>query len=76
MPSGVLTAPPTRLGRRIRYLRETRDWKQGELAARVGTLAGRISDYETGRREPSLLSMRRIAHALDMSVSELLDGVM
>ena len=38
--------------------------------------AGRISDYELGHHLPTLTMLRRYAMALDMTVADLLDGVM
>lgn len=76
MPSGILVTPTTALGARIRDVRELCDWNQHELARRVGVLPSRISEYETGRREPTLPLLARIAGAYQCTVSELLEGVM
>jgi putative transcriptional regulator len=39
---------------RLRELRATRDWSQGDLAAAVGVSRQTINAIETGRYEPSL----------------------
>jgi transcriptional regulator with XRE-family HTH domain len=68
--------PPTLLAARIRDLRLLADWNQSDLAARVRTSACRVSDWELGMVEPTLPLLQRIAGAFDMTVSQLLDGVM
>jgi transcriptional regulator with XRE-family HTH domain len=40
------------LGAAIRAFRHRRGWTQAHLAARIGTVAGRISDYERGLNKP------------------------
>jgi predicted transcriptional regulator len=42
----------------LRAFRRRRGWTQAQLAARIGTVAGRISDYERGIRKPG---KRRLA---------------
>jgi DNA-binding XRE family transcriptional regulator len=49
---------------------------QWDLANKLNTRANRISDWETGRHEPTLPLLKRIADVYGMTVAELLDGVM
>jgi transcriptional regulator with XRE-family HTH domain len=56
---------------RLVELRKARDMSQDDLANRVGVKAGQISHFETGRRAPSLLVLKRIANALATSMDYL-----
>lgn len=60
------------LGERIRELRTEAGMTQDELARAIGTSAAVVSQYETGHREPSLLRIREIAHALDVDFCAVL----
>lgn len=44
---------------------------QGDLAARVGVQPGHISHFETGRRGPSLLVLKRLSDVLSASMDYL-----
>jgi len=55
----------SRIGETIRTLRMARGFAQGELAARAGISPALLSLWESGRREPSLSRLRRVAHELD-----------
>ncbi len=48
---------------RITELRETHDIKQKDLARELGWHQARLSNYENGRREPSLADSRAIVKA-------------
>jgi DNA-binding XRE family transcriptional regulator len=76
--SGKTKTPTTWLGQRLRQLRLANNWTQHEMATAMGCRggAGRISDYELGHHLPTLTMLRRYAMALDMTVADLLDGVM
>lgn len=50
----------------MKGLRIGRLWSQRELASRAGVSQNTIINIETGRRVPRLLTMRRIAAALDV----------
>lgn len=66
------------IGERIRQLRTARGLTQAQLAQRAGgCLAGKhIGTYEVGRRHrPRIDTLHRIARGLDVSLSELLEGV-
>lgn len=47
-------------------------WKYRELADVLNVTEAAISMYLTGRREPTITQIRKMAAVLDMSVSELL----
>jgi len=57
---------------RLRKAREKSGLSQSELAIRVKVQPPVISHFETGKRSPSLISLRRMADALDVSVDYLL----
>ena len=57
----------------IKRLRERKKWSQRELAERVGVSQTTIALIESGDREPSLDVLRRLAQALGVTVSELLE---
>ena len=61
-----------KLGTKIKALREITGFSQAELAAKVGVTQGFISHVESGIREPTLDTLRKLAHALGVSVAELL----
>lgn len=66
--SGVLTfdlhtLPP---GHRLAVARAIRGIKLWELAARIGTAQGRISELENGRRRGRAIEWQKICTALEM----------
>lgn len=76
MPTGTISVPSTALGARLRDLRMRRKWTQTQVAAALGTGANRVSDWETGRFEPTLAVLQRFAEIYGMTVSGLLREVM
>ena len=65
----------TRLGLNLRQRREKKGLTQEKLAERAELDPTYISGIERGVRNPSILSISRVAKALGTSVSELCDGV-
>ena len=63
------------LGKRIRALRLKKGWNQEALAFEANVNKNYISDLERGMRKPSLTILRRISHALEISLSELFIGI-
>ena len=63
----------TELGERLRKLRRERAITQEELAARSGISQVMIARTEQGKRFPRLPVLTKLASALDVSLSELLD---
>ena len=73
------TAAEYELGQRIREMREKRKLTTEELARRIGVAPATIEDLESDSRSeqinnPSLRMLRRIAVALDTSVTYLISG--
>lgn len=59
------------LGDRIRELRASRNWKQDDLAARLGVDRTTVGSYEQNRREPDLDSLCLIADLFGVSIDWL-----
>lgn len=57
--------------RRLREIRELRGLSQGDLAGKIGKEAGLISHFENARRAPSLLVLKRLADALQVTIDYL-----
>ena len=53
-------------------LRKNKGISQEELAKALGVSQGAISAYETGRWEPSIQTIKKLAFFLDCTVDELL----
>lgn len=62
-----------RIGRRIRAIRQEEGLSQSELGEKVGLNANRIQQYENGARNPKFELCKRIAEALEVEASALLD---
>lgn len=63
----------SRIGRRIRAIREEKGITQTELGEAVGLNANRIQQYENGARNPKFELCKQIAKALEVETSALLD---
>ena len=63
------------LGKRIAHLRKTRGLTQLELSVDSGLSQSFLCDLEAGRRNPSVETLERVAMALGVSLSVLLEGV-
>jgi transcriptional regulator with XRE-family HTH domain len=59
------------VGREIRRLREARGWSQAKLAAGADMGVSGISQIETGARNPSAVTLSKIAEALGVGVADL-----
>jgi transcriptional regulator with XRE-family HTH domain len=64
-------APELQLGPRIRALRQARGLTLRELAERAGVTESFLSQVEREVTSPSIASVQRIAHALDLAIAEL-----
>ncbi len=60
-------------GDRLRELRTARGFTQEDLAAEAGFSRSYYTEIETGKRNPSILNIRKLAQCLKVSSSELLD---
>ncbi len=59
------------VGREIRRAREAKGWSQAKLAAGADMGVSGISQIETGARNPSVVTLSKIAAALGVGVSDL-----
>jgi transcriptional regulator with XRE-family HTH domain len=59
------------LGGRIRELRVSRNWKQDDLAAKLGVDRTTVGSYEQNRREPDIDSLCLIADLFGVSLDWL-----
>jgi|GEM_PF-3037669 transcriptional regulator with XRE-family HTH domain len=62
------------LGTRIRTLRMNRNWSQQKLADSAGTRQAKVSLLESGRIEPELGLVYRIARTFEVTIPELFGG--
>lgn len=63
------------LGENVRYYRKLKGMTQEQLAADAGMERSYVSDLERGTRNPSVLALGRLAAALAVDPSKLLEAV-
>lgn len=63
------------LGRRVRERRTAKGLSQEKLAELTGLHRNLIGLIERGETNPTILNVQKIAKALGVSASELLDGL-
>lgn len=61
------------LGENLRAAREKRELTQEQLSERTGVQAGEISRIETGKRDPQVSTVLKLADGLDLAPGELLE---
>jgi putative transcriptional regulator len=64
----------TKVGAKIKQLREGKGWSQSELTRAAGLTNGLVSRLEAGEGNPTLKVLAAIGKALGVSVSELTLG--
>jgi transcriptional regulator with XRE-family HTH domain len=62
-----------KLGMKVRALRDKRALTQEVLAKKAGISRGYLARVETGRHEPTLTMLRKLAQALRVPVTALLE---
>lgn len=62
------------LGERVAYLRKRRKLTQAELAKASGISQSTIAQIESGRKDPSIKTLEKIAMALDFHIAVLFAG--
>jgi transcriptional regulator with XRE-family HTH domain len=60
-------------GASVRRVRKEYDWTQEDLADRAGLTTTYVGQVERGDKVPSLTVVLKLAHALDMLPSELME---
>lgn len=62
------------LGQSIYRLRRARDWKQADLAARLGVSQTHVTRWESGKVRPRARMVEKLAEVFGVTVEELLAG--
>jgi transcriptional regulator with XRE-family HTH domain len=74
---GYTPEKPKRLAEKLSQIRQGLGLSQNGLVKHLGLTGqlsqGKISEFETGRREPSLLVLLKYARAVGLSVDVLID---
>jgi transcriptional regulator with XRE-family HTH domain len=65
-------APIEKIAMRIKALRATRKITQAQLAERAGISHGYLARLETGRQDPTITTLEKLARALKVPVGRLL----
>jgi transcriptional regulator with XRE-family HTH domain len=55
----------------VKRLRQAREWNQTQLAYHAGLAPSVISQIENGKRDPTARTLRKLAGALEVEVSDL-----
>ena len=61
-----------KLGENVRRIRLTKDMTQGDLCRKLEVDRAYISNIESGKKNPTLSTIERIAKALNVSIEELI----
>jgi putative transcriptional regulator len=61
------------MNNRLKVLRAERDWSQAELAVRLDVSRQAVNAIETGKHDPSLSLVFRIARLFKLSIEEVFD---
>lgn len=62
-------------GQRVRELRHQKGWSQEDLALACDLDRTYVGGIERGERNVALRNIARIAHALEMSLAQLMSGI-
>lgn len=62
-----------KIGRNVAARRKATDWTQARLAERVGVDTETISRFERGATLPSLVTLQKLAVALNTTIADLLN---
>ena len=64
--------PAKKLGENIRRIRLAKDMTQGDLCRKLEVDRAYMSNIESGKKNPTLSTIKHIADALGVSLNELL----
>jgi transcriptional regulator with XRE-family HTH domain len=62
-------------GERVRKLRKQRDWMLVELSVETGLGRVFLSNLENGKHEPKLGTVKKLANAFGLTISQLTRGM-
>ncbi len=65
----------SQLGKRIAYLRKKVSFSQEDLSLESGVHKNYISELENGKRNPSLMTLAKLAKALNVTLEQLFQGI-
>ena len=74
MPGRPTTKPTPAFGARLAALRQEREWTQAQLAEKLGVRVKAVTYYEREVSSPTTRTLSRVAEALGVEPSELLDA--
>jgi len=63
----------TKFGKALREIRLKKKMSQGDVAKKLGVHRSYISGLERGKRNPSLLTIKKMAEALSVNPKELVE---
>lgn len=69
--TATYSSPASRIGDRIKRIRNEKGMSRAELGEKVNLDQNRIQQYENGRRKPKAPLLKKIAEALSVSISAL-----
>jgi transcriptional regulator with XRE-family HTH domain len=67
-----MTPTPRQIGMKLTKLRKAKGWSRYELAKRARISRVYVTKLETGRSDPTVGMLQRLARALGVPVTELL----
>lgn len=67
-----MSTPSTKLGKNIKRIREQKNMSQGDICREVGFDRAQMSNIESGKGNPTLATIEKIARALGVTSDELL----
>jgi len=67
-----MTDSSKKLAENMKKIRERKNMSQGDICRDLGVDRAYISNIESGKQNPTLSTIERIAKALDVTVDELL----
>ena len=68
-----MTNDVTKFGKALREIRLKKKMSQGDIAKKLGVHRSYISGLERGKRNPSLLTIKKMAKAIGVEPKELLE---
>lgn len=68
----TMITPSIKLGKNIKRIREEKKMSQGDICREVGFDRAQMSNIESGKGNPTLATIEKIARALSVTSDELL----
>ena len=61
-----------KLGKNIKRIRERKEMSQGDICRALGFDRAQMSNIESGKGNPTLATIEKIAQALDVAIEDLI----